>query len=100
MPYIKTHVGGTPEWVDELPSSPPTEEVTSPTDEPTPPPPQSFSSHSTPKPTSQEEAPANFNKQHYGTNGLNGKFNSEGAINLFAGGTSGGGGKFEDPNLR
>ena len=100
MPYIKTHVGGTPEWVDELPTPPPTEEDTSPTDEPTPPLPQSISSHSTLKPTSQEEAPANFNKQHYGTNGLNGKFNSEGAINLFAGGTSGGGGKFEDPNLR
>jgi len=46
------------------------------------------------------EAPAAFNTAHYGTEGLNGRFEMEGAIEMFAGGEEGGGGRFEDSESR
>lgn len=46
------------------------------------------------------EAPAAFNTAHYGAEGLNGRFEMEGAIEMFAGGEEGGGGRFEDAESR
>eukprot|EP00729_Bicosta_minor_P011837 gene11837-13801_t len=49
---------------------------------------------------SEEEKPAVFNVEHYGDCGLNGKFVLDQAVQKFAGGEDGGGGRFEDPELR
>ena len=44
--------------------------------------------------------PAAFDAAHYGPGGLNGRFEAEDAIEFFAGGESGGGGRFEDAESR
>lgn len=48
----------------------------------------------------EDELPAAFNKAHYGVDGLNGRFEASDAIEFFAGGEDGGGGKFEDIESR
>lgn len=47
-----------------------------------------------------EEAPANFDAEHYGDLGLNGRFEVDDAISFFAGGDNGGGGMFENAETR
>lgn len=85
MPYVKSAIGGTPEWVDELPE----QAIQVPPPSPT-----------TPTITTAEQ-PATFSKEHYGPLGLNGRFNQPNSLEFFAGnGVTGGGGKFEDPNER
>ena len=48
----------------------------------------------------EEEPPAAFNKEHYGEDGLNGRFEASDAIEMFAGSEAGGGGRFEDAETR
>jgi 2-polyprenyl-3-methyl-5-hydroxy-6-metoxy-1,4-benzoquinol methylase len=87
MPYLKTSIGATPEWVDELPvkednavSIPVEKKVDM-------------------SPVVDEQM-ASFCAAHYGSDGLNGRFNRPDSLEFFAGGASGGGGKFEDPTMR
>jgi hypothetical protein len=47
-----------------------------------------------------DETPAQFNAEHYGDCGLNGRFLTGDAIREFAGPNCGGGGRFEDPEKR
>ena len=54
----------------------------------------------TEKDDEEEELPAAFDTSHYGPGGLNGRFEAEDAIEFFAGGESGGGGRFEDAESR
>ena len=46
------------------------------------------------------EQPVAFDASHYGPLGLNGRFESPNAIEFFAGGVNGGGGRFEDAEER
>eukprot|EP00039_Didymoeca_costata_P027214 m.17807 g.17807 ORF g.17807 m.17807 type:complete len:291 (+) comp6116_c0_seq2:73-945(+) len=46
-----------------------------------------------------EEEPVSFNKEHY-KDGLNGRFMVDEAVDVFAGGEAGGGGRFENPETR
>ena len=48
----------------------------------------------------EDEAPVAFNKEHYGADGLNGRFEAADAIAFFAGSEDGGGGLFEDSEAR
>ena len=94
MPYIKSGVGATPQWVDELPKVEAIETIEDIEDiEPA-------STTINPPEDLNEEESVVYCTTHYGALGLNGKFNTEGAINLFAGGVNGGGGKFEDAEAR
>ncbi len=48
----------------------------------------------------EDEAPVAFDAAHYGAGGLNGRFEAADAIEMFAGGEEGGGGRFEDAESR
>ena len=47
-----------------------------------------------------QEVPVEFNKEHYGDKGPNARFLKPDAIKHFAGGPNGGGGRFEDTEVR